>query len=85
MISPTANAWVESVVNAETDLTFASKEVLEKDVVPLPETVEEQTAWDVANILRDLPSGAPLSRLGAAYKIVYSRYDRCSSGLSGAA
>ena len=44
------------------------------DAVPLPETVEEQTAWNVANILRDLPGGASLSRLCDAYKVVYSRY-----------
>ena len=41
---------------------------------PVPKSVEEQTALEIENILKDLPAGAPLSRMGEAYKRFFGRY-----------
>ena len=43
---------------------------------PVPQSVEEQTAWDMENILKELPAGAPLSRMEEAYQKYFGRYFR---------
>ena len=48
---------------------------LAEDQIPLPATIEAQTAWQMANILRDLPSGAPLGRLAYVYRGLFGRLE----------